>query len=303
MNGRLSHGPFAPADVKKLVLVLVCALIVVVILVIVVMLMSRQHHPIPQSAYLGFDRNDYPGDDKLPILRKTFAYTGYWLNTPPGDPNGNLWAGKRATVQAAGFGFLVLFKGKSYSELRRARSAVESGKADAAAAVKTCHGEGFPSQTVIFLDQEEGGPLLPAQQAYVLAWIDEVNSSGFRAGIYCSGMPVTAGGGKTVTTAEDLHRVAGDKPIVYWITNDACAPSPGCVFGTDPPLPRASGIPFATIWQFVQSPRRRHMTFGCANTYHSDGRCYPPGITPDQGIDVDVNTASSADPSGGRTSH
>ena len=28
-------------------------------------------------AYLGFDLNTYPGDDALPILRKTFSFAGY----------------------------------------------------------------------------------------------------------------------------------------------------------------------------------------------------------------------------------
>src|SRR5438552_3901090 len=37
-----------------------------------------------QSAYLGFDRNDYPGDSSLGTLRQRFSYTGYWLNNPPG---------------------------------------------------------------------------------------------------------------------------------------------------------------------------------------------------------------------------
>jgi hypothetical protein len=38
-----------------------------------------------QSAYLGFDRNDYPGDASLKALRQTFSYSGYWLNNPPGE--------------------------------------------------------------------------------------------------------------------------------------------------------------------------------------------------------------------------
>jgi hypothetical protein len=36
------------------------------------------------TAYLGFDRNVYPGDDALPVLRKTFVFAGYWLGPPPG---------------------------------------------------------------------------------------------------------------------------------------------------------------------------------------------------------------------------
>jgi len=38
----------------------------------------------PTRAYLGFDRNQYPGDANLKALRQTFSYTGYWLNNPPG---------------------------------------------------------------------------------------------------------------------------------------------------------------------------------------------------------------------------
>ena len=46
------------------------------------------------AAYLGFDRNDYPGDANLRILRHTFSFVGYWLNVPPGAAY-NTWAGKR----------------------------------------------------------------------------------------------------------------------------------------------------------------------------------------------------------------
>jgi len=31
------------------------------------------------EAYLGFDRNEYPGDAALPVLRKTFSFSGYEL--------------------------------------------------------------------------------------------------------------------------------------------------------------------------------------------------------------------------------
>src|SRR5262249_24828688 len=56
---------------------------------------------LAKGAYLGFDRNDYPGDENLPALRKKFAFAGYWLNKPLGAAN-NTWIGKRKLVQAAG---------------------------------------------------------------------------------------------------------------------------------------------------------------------------------------------------------
>src|ERR1017187_6483397 len=82
------------------------------------------------SAYLGFDRNDYPGDASLKALHQTFSYTGYWLNNPPGE-NANAWTGQRATVESAGFGFLVLFNGRVYAELKSVAHAKKGGAADA----------------------------------------------------------------------------------------------------------------------------------------------------------------------------
>ena len=59
-----------------------------------------QAKPSPGApAYLGFDRNDYPGDANLGALRQTFSYSGYWLNNPPGE-RANTWTGHRATVES-----------------------------------------------------------------------------------------------------------------------------------------------------------------------------------------------------------
>src|SRR6267143_5567909 len=50
-------------------------------------------------AYLGFDRNIYPGDAALPALRKTFVFTSYWLSPPPGEKI-NTWLGKREFLRS-----------------------------------------------------------------------------------------------------------------------------------------------------------------------------------------------------------
>ena len=86
-----------------------------------------------QSTYLGFDRNTYPGDANLKALHQTFSYTGYWLNNPPGERT-NTWHGHRAAVESAGFGFLVLFNGRVYAELRSVAHAKKVGASDAQAA-------------------------------------------------------------------------------------------------------------------------------------------------------------------------
>ena len=83
-------------------------------------------------------------------------------------------------------------------------------------------------------------------------WVDGVNAAGFRAGIYCSGIGATEGHGATVITAEDILQHAAGRRIAYWVTNDACPPSPGCAFPRQAPLPSESGIAFAEVPHFAR---------------------------------------------------
>jgi hypothetical protein len=270
-----------------------------------------------RGAYLGFDRNYYPGNENLAALRQTFSYTGYWLNNPP-EAKANTWRGHRAAVESAGFGFLVLFNGRLYAELKSVSYATRLGKSDAQAAASAAKREGFPAKTIIFLDQEQGGRMLPEQKAYIYAWVDGVTAAGFRAGIYCSGMP--AADDDNIVTAEDIREHAGDaasvagksaratqtardtqtaSDITYWVTNDACPPAPGCAFPQPPPNPAKSGVSFAEVWQLAQSPQRKDVAGQCTN-YSRDGNCYPPELAA-QRLFVDVNSATSPDPSHGRT--
>src|ERR1700689_5233016 len=246
--------------------------------------------------YLGLDLNNYPGDANLKTLHQTFSYTGYWLNSPPGE-RANPWTGHRAAVESAGFGFLVLFNGRLYAQLKTVANATRLGRSDAAAAAAAARGEGFPHATIIFLDQEQGGRMVPEQKAYIYAWVDGITAAGFHAGIYCSGMAAADDG--NVVTAQDIRDNAAGRDITYWVTNDACPPAPGCAFPQHPPSPADSGVGFAEVWQFAQSPQRKDVAGRCTN-YSGDGNCHAPGIAAPDGLAIDVNVATSADPSHGR---
>lgn len=250
------------------------------------------------SSFLGFDLNEYPGDGGLAVLRKTFSFTGYWLNAPPGDKRTN-WLGKRSLLQSHGFGFVVLFNGRLSRNLKSAEDARRKGTLDGENAGKLARQEGFPSDTIIFLDIEEGGRLTDSYHIYVNAWIDAVTQQNFRAGAYCSGMPVNDGDGQTITTVQDLHTHLSGRKLVLWVFNDACPPSPGCVFPQSPPVPAQSGIPDAALWQISQSPRRQQFTAQCARTYDADGNCYAPGDSAHKWF-LDVNVANSPNPSSPR---
>ena len=246
-------------------------------------------------AYLGFDRNVYPGDDALPVLRKTFIFASYWLSPPPGEKI-NTWRGKRELLHSQGFGFAVLYRGRETRELKTETKAKEKGDLDARNAAASAKEEGFAAGTVIFLDIEEGGRLPANYHAYLRIWADELTRAGYHPGVYCSAIPVNEGHGVTILTADDIRKNIGARDLVFWVCNDVCPPAPGCSTSTTPPPVSASGVSYAAIWQFVQSPRRKEYTARCAATYAPDGNCYAPGDTSHSWF-LDVNSSSTADPS------
>jgi hypothetical protein len=254
-----------------------------------------------KRAYLGFDANDYPGDAVLAQLRKTFTFAAYWLNHPPYTPPGSpdTWLGHRVALAKQGFGYLVLFNGRLDKELRAAADPRVVGAKDAHDAAAAARREGFAPGTIIFLDQEEGGSMYDEQMAYLLAWFDGIVARGFRAGIYCSGMPASEGNGQFTVTANFIRARAGGRKLVYFVFNDACPPSPGCDLSANAPQPSASGVPFASVWQFAQSPRRRKYTRHCSATYNRDGNCYAPGLGPGSPF-IDIESSISPDPSHAR---
>jgi hypothetical protein len=256
--------------------------------------------PHPQTsapqAYLGFDRNDYPGDAALPILRKSFSFAGYWLSPPPGEKS-NSWSGKRELLRSRGFGFALLFAGPSSGELRDVPYTLKRVAEDTQAAAAAAQREGFPPGSIIFLDVEEGGRLPSTYFTYVKLWASELSRLGFRAGIYCSSLPIDEGEGLTLITSDFIREQVRPAELAYWVYNDACAPSPGCVAPQNPPHPSRSGIPYAQIWQFVRSPRDKETAVHCTG-YSKNGHCYAPGDMAHSWF-LDVNTATSPDPSGG----
>jgi Domain of unknown function (DUF1906) len=250
-------------------------------------------HEQTEHAYLGFDRNDYPGDAAMAELRKQFVFTGYWL-TPPPEEKTNSWAGKRSILQEQGYGFLLLARGRQLNKIGNAAVARQAGRADAQMAAQNARTEGFRSGALIFLDVEDGGRLPAAYHQYLKSWADELLKEDFRPGVYCSGMPVEERKGATIVTAEDIRANEVARKFAYWVFNDACPPSPGCIAG-NPPLPKASGVDDAVVWQIVRSPREKETAGKCAG-YAPDGNCYA-GVDAAHRWFLDIDIASSANPS------
>jgi hypothetical protein len=250
--------------------------------------------PPADHGYWGFDRNDYPGDAPMAELRKQFAFTGYWLTPPPAEKS-NSWAGKRKALEAQGYGFLLLARGRAVNRIRSTATARQAGSADAGRAARSATTEGFANGAIIFLDVEDGGRLPAAYHEYLRTWADEMVKLGFRPGVYCSGMAVDEGPGVTMVTADDIRANEAPRQFAFWVFNDACPPSPGCVSSANAPLPSASGVKDAVVWQFVRSPREKETASQCAG-YASDENCYAAGDAARKWF-LDMNVAASANPS------
>lgn len=259
---------------------------------------SQQQLQASANAYLGFDLNTFPGNAALPALRKNFSFSGYWLSPPPHEKT-NTWVGQREALLSQGFGFLLLYNGPLTNDLKNESMGFERGAKDARAAAAAAKRDGFPARSVIFVDIEEGGRLSTSFHAYLKNWSAVLAQAGYRAGAYCSGMAVQDGPDLTISTADDIRAHPPAPDFVYFIYNDSCPPSPGCVFPENPPLPQGSGIPYAAIWQYAQSPRRKEFTDLCPRGYFTDGNCYAPGDKAHSWL-LDVSSASTPDPSNAR---
>jgi hypothetical protein len=252
----------------------------------------------PQAQYfLGFDRNDYPGDDSMKLLRKHFSFTSYWLGNPPVEKS-NSWSGKRELLHSQGWGFLPLFNGPTSGQLYDEPYTLKRVAADAQSAIAAARKEGFPQGTVIFLDIEEGGRLPSTYFKYLKLWASTLAEAGYRAGVYCSGIPIDEGEDLTLITADLIRDKTKPTELIYWVFNDSCPPSPGCVTPTELPAPSKSGVAYAQIWQFVRSPRDKETARHCRG-YAKNGNCYAAFDIAHK-FHLDLNVAASADPSAPR---
>jgi hypothetical protein len=245
------------------------------------------------GAYWGFDRNEYPGDEAMAMLRKQFTFVGFWLSPPPGGKT-NSWTGKREKLAAQRYGFVLLYAGRPGSSRKSAQAGSAAGEADAKKAVELARKEGFGEGWTIFLDIEEGGRFNDAGQAYFRAWAQSVVQHKYRPGFYCSGMVVNEEGGTKVISADDIRAHLGTNDAAYWVFNDGCPPSPGCENVKEVPLPAVSGVAYAAVWQITRTPKESTAR-NCAG-YAKDKGCYA-AIDNAKKWFLDLDVSSTASPS------
>ena len=222
----------------------------------------------------GFDTGSYPGDTAMAAWAhggSPFSFVGYYLDAPCHGKAFTSWSGKLSLLKALGWGLVIVYVGRQVSGCGSSNLTAAVGATDGADAVAKAKKEGFAIGAVIFLDIEPFDGSLPASMsAYASAWLDAVLKDGtFEPGIYCH-----------AKNAIDLHTMgearfaAAGRPSgapSFWITRVTSS------FDAASSLPSGSGISFADVWQ---------------------GQIDLKGVTfAGVSIDIDVNVATSANPS------
>jgi hypothetical protein len=232
--------------------------------------------PMPEAArgVAGFDTAVYPGDAPMRAWRypnSPYHWVGYYLQSP--CHRSASWMGRRATLEAMGWGIAALYVGQQVWEgvpallpwatlpeaaaveaLRETQAVscsrtlltAAQGRAEARDAVEKMAGQGFPAGSVIFLDVERMDRIPPEMYTYYRAWVEGVLDDGrYVPGTYAHRF-----------NAPDLFEVAraafqrAGRPQQppYWIAG-------GRDFSLDR-HPRDVGLPYANIWQGVLDVHR-----------------------------------------------
>ena len=240
----------------------------------------------PARGVPGFDTRDYPGDA---VMRGWFGsspyrWVGYYLPAP--CYTGTTWSGKRDELHGIGWGFAVLFVGEQdwramggapetgapAVENPRCSSAhltAEQGRTHADAAAAAAADDGFPANTIIFLDVERVNSVSPELETYVRSWVGRMLEAGrYTPGLYAHDINVEE---VYAIVAEEFAARQRTDRAPLWVARTAGFDIRGA--------PGESGYAAALIWQGVLNTREEWR-----------------GTT----LNIDMNVSSSADPSRGR---
>lgn len=216
------------------------------------------------GSHLGFDVRRYPGDSTMRRWRRPgspFEWVGYYLEAPCRTDHS--WVGTRAQLARQGWGTAVLYVGQQAwlhvgpHDRTRARATTGAspgggacspalltaarGRADADEAIRGARADGFPRGTVLFLDVERMDSVPRPMRDYYGAWFGRVLADGaYRPGVYVHAL-------NAAVVHDDLRTAFAAAGVAETPRVWVAAPR-GFTSGQPP---RASGFPFATVWQAI----------------------------------------------------
>lgn len=189
------------------------------------------------SNYWGFDVSYYPGNAAMNAWFNKYKFTGFYLAPAPTHTDTS-WMNKKNYLDSIGYGYLPIYCGRQEGS---SNLTTAIGKSDAHAAANLASTAGFPSNSYIYLDIEEGGLLSSNFINYIVGWVSEIeNHTNYSAGIYCS----------YSQTADQILNATGGYAVRFWVYHIDTTITPG---SGSAPSPSNSGISYARAWQFRQN--------------------------------------------------
>jgi hypothetical protein len=196
----------------------------------------------PGLGFAGIDVLGYPGDARMAWLweNTNLYWTGFYLAPAPSQGYTG-WMRSYNTLRNQGWGFAPLYVGRQAVGPGSHAVTAANGTRDGQDAATLAARAGFPGGSVIYLDIEQGPPMMPHVLDYWRAWVDSLLSHGYAPAAYCS------------------YTLA-----LQFIAADARAAAPwafkmlsgiGRSFQTPFPdmAPAGSGIGSAEAWQYAQN--------------------------------------------------
>jgi hypothetical protein len=200
--------------------------------------------------YAGFDTDINPGLAQLAWLKANtnLRWCGYYLAPAPSheDPS---WMGQRQALLAQGWGLAPIFVGQQTTGPGSHNAAGPQGSTDGSTAAELARNEGFPPQSYIFLDWEDGSSPSQDAQAYIKAWANAVAEIGYTPGIYCSHVLAS----EMAALVGQLNPAPALRIWAWKVATVATHPYVGSIESFPDSDPAGCGYAAAAAWQCQQN--------------------------------------------------
>ncbi|AIR69087.1 glycoside hydrolase domain-containing protein [Dickeya fangzhongdai] len=192
--------------------------------------------------FAGFDSSTFPGNELMGWFQENtnLTWCGYYLAAAPSHEDTS-WMGQRANLQSDGWGLAPIYVGQQVTGPGSHEVTTSQGSEDGQHTVQLMNSEGFPANSWVYLDLENGPPYPTAQSGYVQAWASAVQAGGYLAGIYCS----------HDLAAAVQQQLPASRIWAFRVNTTEQEPFPGTDFPTV--APDECGYPEATMWQLRQN--------------------------------------------------
>jgi hypothetical protein len=207
------------------------------------------------------------------IENTNVSWCGYYLAPAPHHPDKS-WMGMRPKLIAAGWGLLPIYVGHQTNRKKPDVVNPIQGAADGKEAAALAEKEGFPENSYVYLDIEDGSDLTEDAKGYVQQWVSALMESPtpYMPGIYCSHRIAR----QVAAALDEMNPTPIARIWAFKVANDSPHPYPGDIANC--PIKDPSGCGFAGAYAWQHEQRATVTVLGAS-------------------LEVDISVSRSADPS------